>query len=53
MNGENWDAELTGELEIDNTDDGDTELDAEDASYRAIVARLNYISPIDPTSDTQ
>ena len=46
MNGETWDEEFAGELEIDNTGDSDTELNAEDArSYRAIAARLNYISP--------
>ena len=46
MNGEDWDSEFSGELEIDTTDDGGTELNAEDArSYRAIAARLNYISP--------
>ena len=49
MNGENWDAEFSSELEIANTDDGDTELNAEDArSYRAIAARLHYISPDRP-----
>ena len=42
MNGESWDDKSAGELEIDDTNDGDTELNAEDArSYRAIAARLN------------
>ena len=49
MNGENWDSEFAGELEINTTEDGDTELNADDArSYRAIAARLNYISPDRP-----
>ena len=43
--GERWDNEISNELEIDDYGD-DTELDAERArSYRAIAARLNYISP--------
>ena len=49
MNGENWGSEFAGELEIDTTEDGDTELGADDArSYRAIAARLNYICPDRP-----
>ena len=49
MNGESWDNELAGELEINTTEDDDTELNADDArSYRAIAARLNYISPDRP-----
>ena len=49
MNAENWDEEFAGELEIDITDDGDTELNAEGArSYRAKATRLNYISPDRP-----
>ena len=48
---ESWDSETSNELEID--DDGDdAELDGEGArSYRAIAARLNYISPDRPDID--
>ena len=47
-NGENWDAEISDDLEVDD-DDGDDLLDADGArSYRAIAARLNYISPDRP-----
>ena len=47
MGGENWDSEISGELEVDDNDDVDTELGTEDArSYRATAARLNYISPV-------
>ena len=38
MSGESWDNAFAGKLEIDDTNDGDTELNAEDArSYRAIL----------------
>ena len=48
-NGENWDSEFAGEMEIGTTDDGDTELNAEDArSYWAVAVRLNYIFPDRP-----
>ena len=49
MNGQSWDNEFAGELEIDTTEYGDTELGAEDARcYRAIAGRLNYTSPDRP-----
>ena len=48
LKGESWDNEIGDELEIDDGGD-DTELDAEKArSYRAIAARLSYISPNRP-----
>jgi hypothetical protein len=47
MNGDSWDDENGNGLEVD--DDDDSELDADKArSYRAIAARLNYISPDRP-----
>ena len=47
-NGDSWDGETGDGLEVDDDDD-DSELDADKArSYRAIAARLNYISPDRP-----
>ena len=49
MNGESWDNEFADELEINTTQNDDTEFSADDArSYRAIAARLNYIFPDRP-----
>jgi hypothetical protein len=47
-NGDSWDDETGNGLEVD-ADDDDSELDTDKArSYRAIAARLNYISPDRP-----
>ena len=49
MKGENWNSELSDELEVKDDDDGDEELDAAGARrYRAVAARLSYISPDRP-----
>ena len=46
MNGESWDDEFAGKLEIDDNNDGDTELNAEDARrYRAIIRQTQLHIP--------
>jgi hypothetical protein len=48
MKGDSWNSEVDDGLEVDDDND-DSELDADGArSYRAIAARLNYISPDRP-----